>query len=77
MSKVTNCGYGYAFVNSRLLYPCYKPTIKTILVQPPESQNLIKLNSCCTTYVKPINEGIKFGSYDRVLRRRRGKALQQ
>ena len=77
MSKLTNCGYGYSFVNSRLLYPCYKPTIKTILVQPPESQKIIKLESCCTTYVKPTNEGIKFDSYDRVLRRRRGKAFKQ
>ena len=76
MSKVTNCGYGYSFKNDRLIYPCYKMTVKTILVQPPESQHLINLNSCCGKYVKPTNEGIKFDSYDRVLRSRRGKAFK-
>uniref|UniRef100_A0A6C0EUZ0 Uncharacterized protein n=1 Tax=viral metagenome TaxID=1070528 RepID=A0A6C0EUZ0_9ZZZZ len=56
---------------------CPQPTrlIKEILIPIPSSQYLLTLTSCCTKYVKPTNEGIKFGSYDRVLRRRRGKAF--
>jgi len=77
MSKLTNCGYGYAFLNQRLLCPSYKTAVKTILIQPTESQHLLKLDSCCASYIKPTNEGIKFSSYDRVLRRRRGKAFKQ
>ena len=75
--SITNCGSGYAFVNSRLTCPSYKITVKTNLVQPSESQHILNITSCCNKYVKPTNEGVKFNSYDRVLRRRRGKAFKQ
>ncbi len=60
---------------------CPQPTrlIKEILIPIPSSQYMLSLTSisktCCTNYVTPTNEGIKHGSYDRVLRRRRGKAI--
>jgi hypothetical protein len=59
--------------------PLPKRTIKEILIPMPSSQYVLTLTSpsCCTKYVTPTNEGIKFGSYDRVLRRRRGKAIYQ
>ena len=59
----------------RLMCPQPTRTIKEILIPMPSSQHLLTLTSCCTKYVTPTNEGIKFGSYDRVLRRRRGKAI--
>ncbi len=67
--------YGYTTMNYKNCCPDVKPIIKTIVVSSSESQHLLKLTSCCSKYVKPTNEGIKFASYDRVLRRRRGKAL--
>ena len=69
--------YGYTALNYKICCPISIPTIKTIIVSSPESQRILKLNSCCTKFVPPTNEGIKHGSYDRVLRRRRGQALNQ
>jgi len=74
---ITNCGDGYAFKNCRLNCPSYKIPVKTILTQKSESQHVLNITSCCSKYVKPTNEGIKFNSYDRVLRRRRGKVFKQ
>ena len=48
-----------------------------ILMPIPSSQYLLNITSCCSKYTKPITEGIKYDSYDRVLRRRRGKAFSQ
>ena len=77
--------YGYTSVNYINCCPknidgtTYVPPVKTIIVSAPESQHMLKLISCYKTckYVPPINEGIKHGSYDRVLRRRRGRAFKQ
>ena len=69
--------YGYTNYKYISCCPTYKSPVKTIIVSKPESQHLLSLISCCKKYVKPTNEGIKFGSYDRVLRRRRGKAFGQ
>jgi hypothetical protein len=67
--------YGYTTLNYKPCCPVFIPTIKTIIKSSPESQRILNLTSCCVDYVKPINEGIKHASYDRVLRRRRGKAF--
>jgi hypothetical protein len=75
--SITNCGSGYTFSNCRLSCPSYTIPVKTILVQPPSSQHILDITSCCGKYTKPTNEGIKYASYDRVLRRRRGKAFKQ
>lgn len=69
--------YGYTTLNYKNCCPRFIPPTKTIIVSSPESQHILKLTSCCRKYVKPTNEGIKFGSYDRVLRRRRGQAFTQ
>jgi len=66
--------YGYTSMNYINCCPDPIP-IKTIVVAIPQSQRLLTLAMCCSDYVKPTNEGIKFGSYDRILRRRRGKAF--
>lgn len=68
--------YGYTSMNYINCCPDPIP-IKTIIVSAPQSQRLLTLATCCKKYVAPINEGIKFGSYDRVLRRRRGQAFKQ
>jgi hypothetical protein len=48
-----------------------KPYIK-LLPGKPTSQFIQLLTSAsCSNYVTPTNEGVKYGSYDRVLRRRR------
>ena len=69
--------YGYTNYKYISCCPTYIPPVKTITVSSPESQRMLKLISCCKQYVKPTNEGIKHGSYDRVLRTRRGKAFEQ
>ena len=69
--------YGYTSLNYKNCCPTFIPSVKTIIVSAPESQRVLNITSCCGKYVKPTNEGIKFGSYDRVLRRRRGQALIQ
>lgn len=57
-----------------------RKSFKEILVtkSKPYSQYLMNFNSCSPDFdfVKSTNEGIKFGSYDRVLRRRRTKAFK-
>lgn len=69
--------YGYTTLNYKSCCPTYIPIIKTMIQSQSESEHLLKLNSCCSKYVKPKNVGVKHGSYDRVLRRRRGQAFQQ
>lgn len=70
--------YGYTSLNYKICCPITKPIIKTIIVSSPESQHILKLNSCCTTFVPSTKKGTnQHGSYDRVLRRRRGQALKQ
>ena len=69
--------YGYTSLNYKNCCPIFIPDVKTIIVSAPQSQHILKLTSCCGKYVKPTNEGIKFGSYDRVLRRRRGQSFTQ
>lgn len=69
--------YGYTTMNYKSCCPTYTPIIKTIVKSESESEHLLKLTSCCSKYVKPTNVGIKHGSYDRVLRRRRGHAFTQ
>ena len=71
--------YGYTTLNYKICCPISKPIIKTIIVSSPESQHILKLNSCYKTckFVPSTNEGIKHGSYDRVLRRRRGRVFKQ
>jgi hypothetical protein len=69
--------YGYTSMNYINCCPTSVPDVKTIIVSAPQSQRLLTLATCCKKYVAPINEGIKFGSYDRVLRRRRGEAFKQ
>ena len=68
--------YGYTTSNYVNCCPDHIP-VKTIVMAVPQSQRLLTLASCCKPYVAPTNEGIKFGSYDRVLRRRRGEAFKQ
>jgi hypothetical protein len=42
------------------------------VVRIPSSLFLLRLTSACSpTYVRPVNEGVKYDSYDRVLQRRR------
>ena len=67
--------YGYTSLNYKNC--CFIPkTIKTIIVSSPESQHILKLNSCCTTFVPSTKKGTnQHDSYDRVLRRRREKAF--
>ena len=67
--------YGYTMLNYKNCCPTVQSNVKTIIESTSESQHLLKLTSCCSEYVKPTNEGVKFASYDRVLRRRRGKAF--
>lgn len=69
--------YGYTVLNYKNC--CFVPkTIKTIIVSSPESEHILKLNSCCTNFVSSTKKGTnQHGSYDRVLRRRRGHALNQ
>lgn len=67
--------YGYTTSNYVNCCPASIIPVKTIIVSAPQSQHVLNLTSCCGKYVKPINEGIKHGSYDRVLRRRRGKVF--
>jgi len=69
--------YGYTTMNYKSCCPTYKPVIKTMIESHSESEHLLKLISCCSKYVKPINVGVKHGSYDRVLRRRRGQAFNK
>ena len=66
-------------ISCRLKCPQPVLTKKEILILMPisSSQYLLNITSCCSKYKKPINEGIKYESYDRVLRRRRGKAFSQ
>lgn len=77
--------YGYTNYNYKPCCPIPPPSngiknVKTILLYAPESQNLMKLNSCYKTckYIPPpsIQYGNKHDSYDRVLRRRRGEAFK-
>ena len=54
--------------------------VKTIIVSKLQSQQLLNLTSCYTCNYKPppaIQYGNKHDSYERVLRRRRGKAFNQ
>lgn len=85
MSNSSKYGYtNYQYINC---CPTNEPIIngiknvKTIIVSSPESQKLLNLTSCYKTckYVPPpaIQYGNKNGSYDRVLRRRRGQAFNQ
>ncbi len=70
--------YGYTSLNYKICCPISKPTIKTIIVSSPESQHILKLNSCCTKFIQSTKKGTnQHCSYDRVLRRRRGQALKQ
>ena len=69
--------YGYTSLNYKNC--CFIPKIiKTIIVSSPESQHVLKLNSCCSKFVPSTKKGTnQHDSYDRVLRRRRGAALNQ
>ena len=70
--------YGYTSLNYKNCCPISKPIIKTIIVSCPESQHILKLNSCCTLFKPSTKKGTnQHESYDRVLRRRRGQALNQ
>ncbi len=69
--------YGYTSMNYINCCPTSIPAVKTIIVSSPQSQRILTLASCCKEYIAPRNEGIKFSSYDRVLRRRRGQAFKQ
>jgi len=70
--------YGYTSVNYKNCCPISKPTIKTIIVSSPESQHILRLNSCCKKFIPSTKKGTNLhDSYDRVLRRRRGNALKQ
>ena len=69
--------YGYTTMNYKSCCPTYKPVIKTMIQFQSESEHLLKLTSCCSKYIKPKNEGVKYNSYDRVLRRRRGQAFNK
>ena len=71
--------YGYTSLNYKNCCPTSIPKtpIKTIIVSSPESQHILNLTSCCKQFIKPTNEGVKYDSYDRVLRRRRGKAFKK
>ena len=70
--------YGYTSMNYKICCPIPKPIIKTIIVSSPSSQHMLTLNSCCTQFVPSTKKGTnQHGSYDRVLRRRRGRALNQ
>lgn len=54
----------------------YSSTMKRINQETslPSSQYGIQLTSACSPdYVKPLNEGIKYGSYMRVIMRRRSR----
>jgi len=69
---------GYTALNYKICCPIYKPTIKTIIVSSSESERILTLNACCTKFVPSTKKGTnQHGSYDRVLRRRRGQALNQ
>ena len=69
--------YGYTSMNYINCCPTYISPVKTTIVSTPQSQRILTLATCCKEYVAPKNEGIKFNSYDRVLRRRRGQAFKQ
>ena len=69
--------YGYTSLNYKNCCPKTIIPVKTIIVSESESQRILNLNSCCKKYVKPTNEGVKYDSYDRVLRRRRGQAFKK
>jgi hypothetical protein len=69
--------YGYTSLNYKNCCPAAISVVKTIVVSSSESHRMLKLNSCCKTFVKPTNEGVKHNSYDRVLRRRRGQAFEK
>jgi len=70
--------YGYTTLNYKNCCPISIPIIKTIIVSAPESQHILKLNSCCTQFIPSTKKGTnQHDSYDRVLRRRRGQALKQ
>ena len=62
-------GDTYRYINC---CPTIKPYTKTIIQSHTQSQHILNITSCCK-YVKPINEGIKYNSYNRVLMRRRGQ----
>jgi hypothetical protein len=69
--------YGYTSLNYKNCCPTYVSPVKTIIISSSESERMLNLNSCCKKFVKPTNEGIKYSSYDRVLRRRRGQAFKK
>jgi hypothetical protein len=69
--------YGYTSLNYKNCCPASISIVKTIGVSSTESQHLLTLTSCCKKYVKSANEGVKYDSYDRVLRRRRGQAFEK
>lgn len=69
--------YGYTALNYKNCCPD-NVTIKTIVVSKPESQHIINITSCCSSFVKSKKNGTnQHDSYDRVLRRRRGQAFKK
>ena len=72
--------HGYMGGENLFIYTKNIMPIKTIKTTFSESQKLLNLTSCYTCNYNPpstIQYGNKHDSYNRVLRRRRGKALKQ